>query len=323
MCRKLKYNILGNTDLSVSQIGFGVWTISTNWWRHVTEEQGINLLAQGFELGINFYDTADIYGLGYGEKIMSKALKDKRHDIIIATKAGFDIYKKDPLNVSASYDMNFTSNYINYACEQSLKRLETDYIDLYQIYAPSINHVDYHELLYLLDELVREGKIRHYGLVIGKEFNSFEELADITKNHRGFTIQIVHNLMESDHIHAISEIVQDQNFSLITREPHVYGLFDGNYRISSLNRTLDDIDPVDFDWLESLRPRVDDLMTLTSDMEATIAQMAIKYSLDRPLVSSVLPNILSVSDLCEFTSMVEADTASDELMESLSKFDSS
>ena len=100
-------------------------------------------------------------------------------------------------------------------------------------------------------------------------------------------------------------------------------MFDGNYRISSLNRTLDDIDPVDFDWLESLRPRVDDLMTLTSDMEATIAQMAIKYSLDRPLVSSVLPNILSVSDLCEFTSMVEADTASDELMESLSKFDSS
>ena len=126
--------------------------------------------------------------------------------------------------------------------------------------------------------------------------------------------------MEPDHIHAIYDVVQDQNFSLITREPHVYGLFDGNYRRNSLHSILDDIDPVDLDWLESLQPRVSDLMTLTSDMRATIAQMAIKFSLDSPLVASVLPNILNASDLCEFTNLVEADTASDELMESLSKF---
>ena len=316
----MKYNILGNTELIVSEIGFGVCTISTNRWQDVTAQRSISLLEQAFELGVNFYDTADIYGLGYGEEIVSNALKHKRHDIIIGTKAGFDIYKKQPHKVSRSYDLNFSPNYIRYACEQSLNRLETDYIDLYQIYTSPGNHMDYYELFYTLDSLVDEGKIRNYGLVLGKEFDSFQELATITQNHQGFTMQIIHNLMESDHINAIHDITQDAKISLITREPHIYGLLDGNYKRRLQHSTLDDIDPIDIDWLESLRPKVAELITLTSDIDATIAQIAIKYSLDSYRVSSVLPNILSKSDLCEFTNLTGADTASDELMGSLSRF---
>ncbi|SVD83155.1 uncharacterized protein METZ01_LOCUS436009, partial [marine metagenome] len=90
--QSVKYRQLGQTDLSVSEVGFGAWTVSTNWWGKITEEEGINLLVRAYDLGINFIDTADTYSNGYGEEIVAKALKDQRHDIVIATKFGYDIY---------------------------------------------------------------------------------------------------------------------------------------------------------------------------------------------------------------------------------------
>ena len=88
----MKYRQLGNTDLSVSEVGFGVWTVGTSWWGKIEEPQGINLLRQAFDLGVNFFDTGDTYGEGYGEEILAKALKQQRHDIVIGTKFGYDFY---------------------------------------------------------------------------------------------------------------------------------------------------------------------------------------------------------------------------------------
>jgi len=88
----LKYRKLGTTDLNVSEVGFGVWTVSTNWWGKIEEPDGINLLVKAFDLGVNFFDTGDTYGLGYGEEILAKAFKKHRHEIIIGTKFGYDFY---------------------------------------------------------------------------------------------------------------------------------------------------------------------------------------------------------------------------------------
>ena len=84
----MKYRKLGETDLEISEVGFGVWTVATNWWGRIDRDEGVGLLKKSLDLGINFFDTADTYGDGYGEEILAKALGKHRHDISIGTKFG-------------------------------------------------------------------------------------------------------------------------------------------------------------------------------------------------------------------------------------------
>ena len=90
----MKYRQLPGTDLELSDIGFGVWTVATNWWGNIPENEKSELLLNSLELGINFFDTADTYGEGYGEEILAKILGHRRHEMIIATKFGYDFYDK-------------------------------------------------------------------------------------------------------------------------------------------------------------------------------------------------------------------------------------
>ena len=87
----MKYRNLAGTDLKVSEVGFGVWSVSTNWWGEIDEATGIDLLAAAFDRGVTFFDTADTYGSGYGEEILGKALSDRRDQIVIGTKFGYDL----------------------------------------------------------------------------------------------------------------------------------------------------------------------------------------------------------------------------------------
>ena len=91
----MKYRQLPRTDLLLSEVGFGVWTVATNWWGRIPEETRRQLLEEALELGINFFDTADTYGDGYGEEILAKFMGHRRHDMIIATKFGYDIYDQN------------------------------------------------------------------------------------------------------------------------------------------------------------------------------------------------------------------------------------
>ena len=90
----MKYRPLPRTDLELSEVGFGVWTVATTWWGKIPEEQRAELLENAVELGVNFFDTADTYGEGYGEEILAKVLGYRRHDLVIATKFGYDFYDK-------------------------------------------------------------------------------------------------------------------------------------------------------------------------------------------------------------------------------------
>ena len=90
----MKYRQMPRTDLQLSEVGFGLWTVATNWWGNIPEEQRAALLENAVDLGINFFDTADTYGEGYGEEILAKVLGHKRHEIVIATKFGYDFYDK-------------------------------------------------------------------------------------------------------------------------------------------------------------------------------------------------------------------------------------
>ena len=164
----MKYRNLPRTDLLLSEVGFGVWTVATNWWGRIPEEMRRSLLEEALELGINFFDTADTYGEGYGEEVLAKFMGHRRHEMIIATKFGYDFYDTTTPRIGhQERPQKFEPEFIRFACEQSLRRLNTDYIDLYQLHNPRVPAIESDEVFETLEDLKHEGKIRFYGSALG------------------------------------------------------------------------------------------------------------------------------------------------------------
>jgi len=151
----MKYRTLAGTDLTVSEVGFGVWSVATKWWGVTDVELGKRLLRSAYEdYGITFFDTADVYGSGLGETILADTLKDIRDKVVIGTKFGYDIYRLPGERKGHSeLPQNWSKEHIRYACEQSLKRLGTDYIDFYQLHNPRMEAILNDEVREALEEL--------------------------------------------------------------------------------------------------------------------------------------------------------------------------
>ena len=111
----MKYRQLPRTDLELSEIGFGAWTVATDWWGKRTEGEQAALLENALELGVNFFDTADTYGEGYGEEILFKFLGHRRSDMIIATKFGYDFYDKTPRVGHQERPQKFDREFVTFA----------------------------------------------------------------------------------------------------------------------------------------------------------------------------------------------------------------
>ncbi|MBV9469885.1 MAG: aldo/keto reductase [Abitibacteriaceae bacterium] len=159
--------LLGRSGVEVSALGMGCWAIggpharqgSPVGWGQVNDDESIRALKRAFELGVNFYDTADVYGCGHSEDLIATALSDKRDQIVIATKAG---YTYDEATREAP-GTNGDPDYIRWCCDQSLRRLKTDYIDLYQFHLGGYDLAKAPEVLAVFEELVTQGKVRYIG----------------------------------------------------------------------------------------------------------------------------------------------------------------
>ena len=157
----MKYRSLGHEGSVVSEIGFGLWTLSTGWWGKIEPADAIRLLQKSREAGINFFDTADTYGNGLGETLLADAFQGKRDQIVISTKVGYNFYDYgDKRTGQQEIPQDFSPAYLRKACDGSLKRLQTDFIDLYQIHNPKMDAVRNDDLFAELEKLRQAGKIR-------------------------------------------------------------------------------------------------------------------------------------------------------------------
>ena len=313
----MKYRDLGTTDLSVSEVGFGVWTVSTGWWGKIEEPLAVDLLVKAFDYGVNLFDTADTYGLGYGEEILAKALKRQRHDIVIGTKFGYDFYTHQEREGHTERPQDFSPEFIRYACEESLRRLDTDYIDLYQLHNPRIDTIEDDEVFHALDELVEEGKIRYYGVALGPDIGWFEEgEAAMTERHAP-VLQIIYSILEQDPARRFFPIADSAKTGLLTRVPHASGLLDGTYTKDTVFGPGDHRSHRRTEWLEQGLRKLAHLDFLTEDLSSTIGQIAIKFALSGAQVASVLPNITNAAQLEEFALAPESEDVPSEYVDRL------
>ena len=311
----MKYRSLGKTELEVSAVGFGVWTVSAGWWGRVDERDGVNLLNQALDLGISFFDTADAYGRGYGEEILAKALGKKRCNNVIGTKFGYDFHTQIWEEGRTELPQDFSSEFVRRACEQSLRRLNTDYIDLYQLHNPRMEAIESDELFETLEALVDEGKIRYYGVALGPDADRVEGVEEgeaAMKERKVASVQVAYNILEQDPARRFFPIALEEGAGLLSRAPHAYGLLYGAYDNLPAPTASDHRGQA---WLETSLKKVEQLDFLTLETDATIGQIAIQFALAHRAIAGVLPDITGPERLREFAGATEMPDLSAEALE--------
>lgn len=309
----MKFRKLPRTDLVLSEVGFGVWTVATNWWGKIEDADKAALLENAVEEGINFFDTADTYGDGFGEEILATVLGHKRNDIVIATKFGYDIYDPTPRDGHKERAQKFDKEFVKYACEQSLRRLGTDYIDLYQAHNIKLADLERDELFETLEQLQFEGKIRHYGVALGPDIGWVEEGEYTLTQRQVASAQVIYSIMEQDPAKHFMRLAEENEVGLLSRVPHASNTLTGEF-----DAGLPTFDADDHrahrknEWLEEAMRKVARVRFLVQEDTRTMAQSAIQFVLKQPSIISVLPNFTNLSELKEYTSALETPEISDE-----------
>jgi aryl-alcohol dehydrogenase-like predicted oxidoreductase len=295
----LEYRQLGRGGREVSVIGFGVWTVSAGWWGEVSEEKAIKLLRRAYELGINFYDTADTYGNGKGETILAKALGRERDEIVIATKFGYDIYSEAPRHGHQERPQRFDPEFIRFSLEKSLERLNTDHVDLYQLHNPRLHTIKDEGVFETLEELKKDGKIGAYGVALGPAIGWFAEGEASMRMRRVATLQTVYNMLEQEPGCDFFPIARETGTGILVRVPHSTGLLEGHYTEDTTFPEGDHRSYRPREWLTQGLIKVKMLRFLERH-NRTLGQAALKFILAEESVSSILPNIYDFDQLEEF-----------------------
>ena len=284
----MEYVQLGQTDLQVSRIGFGCHTISGRDWGKVDDRDSIAAVRRALDLGINLFDTADVYGLGHSEEILSKALGYRRHEVVIATKFGIN-WEPDPKGGRARTFYDNSPKRVVEALEASLRRLNLDCIPLYQIHWPDPETpiVDTMEALKRCQEA---GKVRYIGCC-----NFSQQLVcEASKHGRLESLQAPYNLAERDIEKGILGCCKELGVSTLVYSPLAQGLFTGKYG-SDVRFPRDDLRSRSkyFQGQEFRRNLtiVQRLGEVGDRYGKSPGQVAIRWILDNPLIACAITGI--------------------------------
>jgi aryl-alcohol dehydrogenase-like predicted oxidoreductase len=317
----MQYRKFGNTDLLVSEIGFGAWAIgggamigSTSiGWGDVDDTISKQAIHAAVDAGINFFDTADIYGLGHSEKILGETIGNKT-EMIIATKVG-NVAKNDQFTV------DYSRQYIFSACEASLKRLQREMIDYYQLHTARMNHLQSGECIEALQNLQNQGKIRYWGLSLNT-FDPFSEAEFLMGNNFGNGFQLVLNMLNQKALPLLKK-AHEKGYGIIARMPLQFGLLTGKFNTESIFPVNDHRHSRLTKEVISVSSRaMEPVWQLCNKYKITKTQLALSYVLSYPEVSTVIPGIRTANHVQQNTNgLIQLDKEDMDMIEGLGNTD--
>jgi len=347
----MRYRNLHGTNLQISELGFGTWTLTTGWWGNYSDAEAQRLIRAGIARGINYIDTADAYGNGRGETVLAPILKD-HPDLIVGTKFGYDFYN-NPERPRGQRELpqNMAPEFVRFACEQSLQRLGTDHIAIYQPHNPRVHVLMQDEHWETLERLKSEGKISSYGPSLGPAIGWRDEGIYSTAVRKAPVTQMIYNVLEQDpgrefmlaaergaSYAGVAEAMKgetgkkvceptrsfDDSFrawkaspepQFLIRVTHSSGMLEGKYTIDTKFDPDDHRSHRPRSWLVEGLQKVDRLEPLREERGVTIGQLALLWLYAHPSIVSALPNIYGEEQIEEFAAASEHAPLDDAEME--------
>ncbi len=286
----MNYRKFGNTDLSVSEIGFGAWGIGgpamvgdvAIGWGDVNDNTSIKALNRSYDLGVNFYDTADFYGFGHSEELIGNVFGN-RDDVMIASKVGHRVEDEKIL-------LDYTKKHILKSCEESLNRLKRDKIDYFQLHSAKLEHLQNGECIEAMEELKSQGKIRYWGISLNT-FNPYPEAEYLIERNLADGFQLVLNIINQRSLKLI-ETANKKGYGVIARIPLQFGLLTGKFtKETTFNKNDHRYFRLQPELLSELIDALDDVWDIAKKYSVDKSTFALSFTLNHSGVSTVIPGI--------------------------------
>jgi aryl-alcohol dehydrogenase-like predicted oxidoreductase len=333
----MRYRKLHGTDVEISELGFGTWTVSTGWWGNYSDDDARRLIRRAIDYGVNYIDTADAYGNGRGESMLQPVLQEHR-DLHVGTKFGYDFYN-NPERPRGQRELpqDFSPKFIRFALEQSLRRLGTDHVAIYQPHNPRVTTLLTDEHWETLEALKSEGKILAYGPSLGPAIGWRDEGIYAAAVRRAPVTQMIYNVLEQDpgrefmlaaergaSYPAVAPAMEgttnkkvceptrafDPSFrawkadmdgiQFLIRVTHSSGMLEGKYTPDTKFDESDHRSHRPRSWLIEGLQKVERLQPLCEERGVTIGQLALLWLYAHRSILSALPNVYDEEQLAEF-----------------------
>lgn len=291
----MRYRLLGKTGVQVSEVGFGAWAIGGASYGPTDDCASILALKKALGLGVNFFDTADIYGNGHSEELIGRTFQRNRKEVIIATKGGWDFYH------SKERVKRMEETYLTEALHKSLKRLRTDYVDLYQLHNPDLEAIREGKIYDTLTQFKKEGKARFVGISI----HEVEEAKAVILSGKSDSVQLVYNMIEQEVRPEVLPLAKKEGVAVVAREPLACGFLTGKYTKESVFGASDHRKRWTKEELEEDLVDVEKVTFMASRYKLPLAQVALKFVLSREEVSVVIPGAKTSQQVEENVKSVE------------------
>ncbi|WP_255170647.1 aldo/keto reductase [Natrononativus amylolyticus] len=307
----MQYQQLGDSEVEVSEVGFGAWVVGTDWWGDRSEEDALEMIQYAVDQGITYFDTGDVYGHGRSEKLIGQALAEVREEVTIATKVGYDFYN-NPQAGHGELPKEMDPDYLREAVEKSTERLDVETIDVLQLHNANVEEIT-PEVLELLDELEEEGLIRARGLALGPSIGWLAE-GDLAIEEEFDSLQLVWNVLEQEVGNHFLETIgrTDSSTSLIPRVPHSSGILNEQVTPETELEAGDHRGFRPDEWYETGWEKLEALRFLERDGERTMGQASIAWLLSHEPVASVTPTFRTRADIDEWAAASDVPKLTDE-----------
>jgi len=290
----MQYKRLGERGPMISTIGFGAWAIGGMNWGKTDDDVSLRALNEAIDRGVTLIDTADVYGFGHSEELIAKVIKERGKDhIIVATKAGNDFYNatEEDDKGYGPIKQTYTKEYIIFAAEQSLKRLNVEALDILQLHSPNLEKLEQDAPWLALEQLKKDGKIKHAGLSI-QSFKETENAHLLDEHHDILdSIQVRYNLLERGAEEVLFPKAITYGIGVIVRIPILFGLLTGKFTSETvfgeddhrkMNLSPDKLQDY-FKRLEKCRPLFEHYP------DQTMAQVSLRFCISHPACQTAIP----------------------------------
>ena len=310
----MRYRRFGASELEVSEVGFGTWTIASDWWGVVDDKDG--LIHAALDAGITFFDTAPVYGAdGVGESLLAPVLKAHRDEIVLTTKCGYDIDAPRTHPGQSERPHDWRPEAVRAQLEASLRRLGTDHIDLYQLHNVRIDAMEADDLWDELEAFRAEGKVRELGVALGPAIGWVDEGLHGLRERPIVSLQTVFNILEQEPglTFAREPAVRDGRVGLIARVPHASDVLSGKVTRDTTFAEGDHRAHRNRDNMLDLFDKADALAYLHApETGRTLAQAAIAGILAFDGFTTVLPTCVTPEEVREYAAASELPLIADE-----------
>lgn len=299
----MKYNKLGKSDIKVSEIGFGAWAIALDWWgKKIEEDEAKRMLKKAFDVGINFFETGDMYGKGKSEKLIGEVFKDMRDEVVISTKYGYDFAGVEQIG-HTELPQKFDEDFTRMALRNSLERLQTDHIDMYGLHNPKLKNIRDDSIFNMLDSFISDKTIKTYQVALGPAIGWTQEGLEAMDRPNLSAVQTVYNILEQTPGNELMRKAEEKNVGILVRVPEASGILTEKVNANTKFDENDHRSVRKREWLNESLKKVEQFKPIAKRNGLSITEFAMKFIMTKKGFASVLPTMISEEEVINYAEM--------------------